>query len=66
MKSYIKYSSKVLSGKNLKTPQIKSTNIYTSYNKFIDPKFSINNLFYKDSINYSVGQNLITKPYWTL
>ena len=37
-----------------------------SYNTFIDPKFAVNNLPYKDSINYSVGRNLITKPYWVL
>jgi len=66
MSRYIKLSSKITKGKNSYITYQNPRNTTVSYNKFVDPKFLVNALFYKDSINYSVGQNLITKPYWIL
>lgn len=63
MNHYIKDPNGVVKTTNCKISLFNNQNTHKPYNKYLPPNYIFNPQSFIESINYSIGQNLITKPY---
>ena len=66
MNHYIKNSNGVVRDKNCSITLQNNKNTHQPYNKYLPPEYIINPQFFIETINFNIGQNLITKPYTRL
>jgi hypothetical protein len=63
MNHYIKNQNRIIKNKKCSLDLINSKNTYLSYNKYLDPQFVVGSPTFIETINFSIGKNVYTKPY---
>jgi hypothetical protein len=66
MNHYIKQQSSIKRERKCKKTLFNSKNTYTSYATHLSSKFLISSPIFTQSINFKIGANLYTKPYYTI